>query len=173
MKKLFSSIALVALAGMIVATGAGALDTGTVTATVTADVIAVTVADGGVAYGTLAPGATANTVTLTDTQIVTNTGNVAEDFEIKGTDVEDGWDIGPAAGSDIYFHGWCKDLAGGCDAVGDYAAMTNGYSTGFVSNKTADGHTDLDLWIRVPTVNTMTDEQAVDVTILATKYIAP
>jgi len=169
MKKLFSSITLVALVGMIVAIGAGANDTGNVTATVTADVIAVTVASGSVTYGTLVPNGTKSTIDLTDTQVVTNTGNVAEDFTIKGVDVPSGWTIGGAAGTDIYFHGWCKDLVGDCDAEGDYTAMTNGYGA-FVSDKAADAHTDLDLWIHVPTVNTKTAEQAVNVTILATKH---
>jgi hypothetical protein len=169
MKKLISSLTLVALIGMIVAVGAGASDTGSVAATVTGEVVAVTVEDGTVAYGTLSPNDTENTVTLVDTQVVTNTGNVAEDFTIKGTDVEGGWDIGPAADEDIYFHGWCIDLTAGCDAEGEYTAMTNGY-TAFVSNKAAAGHTDLDLWIHVPTVNTKTAQQAVNVDILATEH---
>jgi hypothetical protein len=168
MKKLLSSIALVALIGATVAMSAGADVTGSVGATVTADVIAITVLDGTVAYSTLAPGGTANTVTLVDTQIITNTGNVAEDFEIKGMDSAD-WTLETAADTNKYFHGYCKDLTAGCDAAEDYTAIGTEYSAGFVESKAALGTTTLDLWIRVPTINTATDHQHVDVTILATK----
>jgi len=169
MKKLISSIMLVSLVGMIFATGVGALDSGVIGATVTGEVVAVTVLDGTVAYESMAVNTTKNTVNMVDTQTITNTGNVAEDFTIKGTDVSGGWAIGPVASSDVYFHGSCIDLTGGCDAAGEYAAMTNGY-TALVSDKAPLGTTTLDLWINTPTVNTKTAQQAVNVTVLATKH---
>jgi hypothetical protein len=174
MKKLISSIMLVALVGTTVAIGAGAADvTGGIGATVTADVIAITVSDNTVAYGTMAPGETKTTIAsgLNDTQIATNTGNVAETFTIKGSDSV-AWTLETAADTDKYFHGWCEDLLADCNAAEDYTALDTEYKPVVAGHEltATTGHVHLDLWLKVPTINTATDHQHVDVTILATKH---
>lgn len=174
MKKLISSIMLVALVGTTVALGAGAADvTGGIGATVTTDVIAITVSDNTVAYATMAPGETKNTIAagLNDTQIATNTGNVAETFTIKGADSV-AWTLETAAGTDQYFHGWCEDLLEGCDLQTEYTALDTEYKAVVNGHELAatTGHVHLDLWLKVPTINTATAQQTVNVTILATKH---
>ena len=86
MKVLICHIAVVVLMAIFVGTAVLGADSGQVAATVTASVIAVTVSDGGVAYGTVATSEDTTSSGVNDTQTITNTGTVNEDFEIKGVD---------------------------------------------------------------------------------------
>lgn len=79
--------------------------TAAVTATVRAQNISVTSpADGAIAYGVLALGASQNTITLGDTQTATNDGNVTENFNLTGVDTTN-WTLATsAAGPNEYLH---------------------------------------------------------------------
>jgi len=75
MKSLISSIAILGLVGMVVVVGANAATEATVAATVTAQLITISVADGNVDYGILPINATEDTTlngNATGTQTVTN-----------------------------------------------------------------------------------------------------
>ena len=86
MKFLIVTITILAWVGMIAGMAALAATEGTVTATVTAAVISISVTDGGVTYGSVALGATDNTIAESETQVVENTSNIEAEFNIKGTD---------------------------------------------------------------------------------------
>jgi len=156
MKKLFSSITLVVLIGMIVAAGA-------------AGDISISVLDGTVAYGQVAVGASVSTLSLGDMQIATNTGDAAEKFSIKGQDSAS-WTLESTAGPNQYVHGFCVwTTEGDCDndpGPNDYTALTPEYATLAVSVNVA-GVVNFHLRITTPTVNSATDQQHVDVTVLA------
>jgi len=90
-----------------------AADTQTIAATVTFQQVSLSVSDGSVAYGVVPASGTANTVALTDSQIITNTGNVNEDFDIKGLATTTGgtcthWTIleSGVPGANQYGHEW-------------------------------------------------------------------
>ena len=79
----------------------------TVSCTVSAVLVSVTVADGNVAYGTLASGAMESTKGLGDTQTATNDGNVAEDFKIKSSEaigVSQNWTLAGTIGENQFKH---------------------------------------------------------------------
>jgi hypothetical protein len=170
MKKLISSITLVALIGMIVAVGAGASDTDSVLATVTVETVSISVEDGTVAYGTLAVNTSESTLLaeLNDMQIATNDGNVTEDFNIMGTD-STGWELSTSTnGVDQYVHKFCNDTDNDCDTPPtNYTAMDEGSYTALDTDIVADGTVDFQLRITTPTLSTSAAEQSVDVTVQA------
>jgi hypothetical protein len=92
MKKLLTVfVAFAALSGALMLP-AVAQDTDTVSATVTPCTVAASVADGGVAYGTVDLGTSKNTVEgdpnggALETQTVTNTGTCPADLRVKSSD---------------------------------------------------------------------------------------
>lgn len=149
---------------------ASAATTGSVTATVTAQNIAITVTDGSVAYGTLALGGTADTTSgsKNDTQTATNTGNVAETFTIKGSNSAS-WTLSATAGSETYKHEFCTSGGGApdpCDSTPSYTALTTNDQT-LATGVAASGTQKFDLKVSVPTSTAATAAQNVDVTITA------
>jgi len=99
MKKFLSGLGILSLVLMLAAPVLASQHEGSVSATVTPQIIAVSVLPADVAYGTLDLSAsdvsrtTAESVTIT----ATNDGNVNEDFTIRGSD-SDNWtlDFSPA-----------------------------------------------------------------------------
>jgi len=76
-----------------------------VTATVTPQLVALSILDGEVNYGFLGAEATKNTLTLSDPQTVTNNGNVVENFLIRGQDsTPSNWILAATAASEAYRH---------------------------------------------------------------------
>jgi len=141
-----------------------ALDTGTVTATVTVQEISLTVSDGTVAYGILALSATNNTSTLTQTQIVENTGNVTIDVNIKGQDTVS-WTLASTIGADQYIHQFCLATCGTYPT--NYTPMTTGYTLAINDLTTASPTQNLDLGISTPSTSTDFTQQSVDVMVQA------
>lgn len=139
-----------------------AADEGTVTATVTVQNIALTVSDGTVAYGILALSATKNTTQLTDSQTVTNTGNVTIDVNIKGQDTT-AWTLSPTVGDNLYVHQYC--LATCTTYPTNYTPMTISYSLAI--NDLAPGAQNLDLGISTPSTSSSYTEQSVNVMVQA------
>ncbi|HOF50142.1 MAG TPA: hypothetical protein PLH22_00400 [Candidatus Colwellbacteria bacterium] len=88
MKKniLFSLLTL----AMVLIPSAHASDSATVAATVLLENVSVSVSDGTVDYGILALNSSNCTTTLSDTQIVTNEGNVGN-FDADGLNVNNYW----------------------------------------------------------------------------------
>jgi len=130
---------------------------------VSAAAASVTVEDGIVAYGILAPGATMDTLSLIpiDTQHAGNNGDAAADFNIKGYDSV-AWSLSTIdAGVNIYMHKFATD--GGTIwtalATTDYTTLAKGISVGATQ--------DFDLRIYMPTDTSSWATQDVNVTIQA------
>jgi hypothetical protein len=143
------------------------LDTYTVIPQITtasATIISVSVSDGAVAYGTLPLNTSKSTCTseLNDAQIVTNNGNVTENFLIRGQNSAN-WTLAATAGTDQYVH---KFLNGTCSTFSGGTALTTSdqtFATGIPPNGTAI----LNLQITTPTATNYFTQQSVNVTITA------
>lgn len=139
---------------------------GTVTATVTAQEVSVSVSDGTVEYGTLAVSTTENTAasgSLNDTQTATNDGNVTADLEIKGQDATGGtgWTLAGTIGADQYIHDFCIT---DCDGTPTWTPLTTTYQT-LASSVAAAGTQDFDLRLSMPSSTTDYVQKSVDVTV--------
>lgn len=141
-----------------------AADTATVTATVTAQNISVTVSDGTVTYGTLALSATADTTSsgINDSQTAQNNGNILEDLNIKGQN-SGSWTLAGTVGADTYFHKWCVS---DCDGTPTWNALTTNYQT-LASDIASSGTQVFDLQIGTPSSSSSYTSQSVDVTVQA------
>ncbi len=101
---LISIVAVItALAVFFVSFHVFAQDTDTVTATVTATNLAVSVSDGTIAFGSVALNTATTTVGTAQTQTVTNDGSNAV-LNVKSTDATNGtaWTLGTNPGSNIF-----------------------------------------------------------------------
>lgn len=124
--------------------------------------IAISVSDGSVAYGTLTAGASQDTVTLSQTQVVTNDGNVNEDFLIRGQNsTPNGWVLATSAGNEQYRHEFSTSPTFPGTPL---TTLNQSLSAGVASAGTVD----LDLKITTPTITAATAQQSVDVTVVAT-----
>ncbi len=137
--------------------------------TPTAKVISVAVADGIITYGTMTTGEIKTTITLADTQTLTNDGNVSETFNIKGQNTACPWTLAATAGSEQYVHQFCKKTDVACTSPPtDYNALTTGYQT-LYTGVAVSGTRQIDLRLIAPTVTSCGSQQNVDVTIQATQ----
>ena len=155
---------LLALVGIIIFLGASvkAQTTGAVTATVTAQNVAVSVSDGTVTYGTISLGETASTSSdgLDDSQTATNDGNVTSDLNIMGQNSAN-WTLAATVGSDNYVHEFCTS---NCDSTPTWTALTTSYQT-LATGIAASGNQAFDLKIIVPSTSSNYTQQSVDVTV--------
>jgi hypothetical protein len=161
MKSLIATICILGMVGMIIGAVVQAAEEATVTATVTVQNISLTVSDGSIAYGTLGQNSTKSTCDLTDTQTVTNNGNVTENFNIKGQNSAN-WTLGTTPGSDVYVHKFSTSAcpwSSGTALTTTYQTM----ATGIAPNGTAT----LNLQINTPNPSTVYTEQQVNVTVQA------
>ena len=140
-----------------------AADTDDVSATVTVQNISLSVADGSVAYGTLAVNSSTNTNTLADTQTVTNDGNVTIDINIRGANTA-AWTLAGTAGADAYIHRFCPATCGTFPT--NYSALTTSYAE-LTTGVAAAGTQALDLGITTPTSSTSYTQQSANVTVQA------
>lgn len=172
---LFSIQLLLALTAIPIAFAGSLLaaSTGTVAATVTPQNISVSVSDGSVAYGTLDLNATKDTTSsgVDDTQVATNDGNVAEDFNIRSTDALGGttWTLAGAAGADQYTHAVCTSGSGTpdpCDTSATWTNMTTNY-TSLATNIASSGTNKFDLKIGTPTSSSDYVQKTITVTVQA------
>lgn len=142
------------------AQGIGAQASESVTATVTAQEVSLTVDDGTIAYGILDVNAQKSTLDLTDTQTVTNTSNVNADFTISGTNSTD-WNLAATPGTDEYVH--------------EFTTSGTFPGTNLTTNLTTldsavapNGTISLDLRITMPSSTTVYTQQSVDVSVQVT-----
>jgi len=123
---------------------------GTVSATVTAQNVAVTVSDGTIAYGFVAASASNDTTSsnLDDSQTATHDGNVTSDLDIKGQNASGGtsWTLAGSIGADQYVHEFCTS---NCDSSPTWTALTTTYQT-LASSVAAAGTQVFDTKITVP-----------------------
>jgi len=177
-KGLIASIAILGVVGLAVGTGAGAAD---VVATVTPQVVSVTVADGTVDYGILpVNGGTNNTfdgLATADTQIITSASNVSTDVLLRSSDaakfgaagVTD-WDLVATAAADDFVHSFDINASGTAVFVAFPADGTfaNTNTTSVVTLANNGDTATLDLKIDMPTSATDTSIHSIDVTVIAT-----
>lgn len=148
--------------GFLLTRAAYAATSATVAATVTAQNISVTVADGIVSYGTLAVGASGGT-NASDTQTATNNGNISEDFNIKGQN-STAWTLAGTSSTDQYVHKFCTASCG--SAPTNYTALTTNYQT-LASGVAASGTQTFDLYITLPSSSSSFTQQSVDAIVQA------
>lgn len=137
----------------------------------TTAIISITItSDGSISYG-IVPVSTSKDTTssgLNDTQVASNNGSVAEDFNIKGQN-SSGWTLAGSAGSEQYVHAFCTTGSGSpdpCDSSPTWTALTTSYQS-LASNVAVSGNQRFDLKITMPTGTTATAQQSVDVTVQA------
>ena len=172
-------------AAILAASALPALAAETVTATVTPQLIAVSVTDGGVDYGTLATSGSNNTFNgtlpaLGDQQTITNDSNISANMALRSSDaaktgaagVTD-WALAGTAGSDAFVHSYDIDASGSASWTAFTADGTfDNVSTGTVVNLDKSGGADstatLDLKLDMPTSTTDITEHSITVTVIAT-----
>ncbi len=159
----FSYVTLVALV-LFVASAVKAADSATVTATVTAQNISVTVSDGTVTYGTIGLSSTRDTTTggVDDSQTANNNGNITEDFNIKGQNTA-AWTLAGSVGADAYFHKFCTAT---CDASPTWIATTTSYQT-LATGVASAGDQIFDTQVGTPSSTSSYTEQSVDIIVQA------
>ena len=160
-RRILSLLVALALVALVVPAAVFAAED-TVTCTVTAVLVSVTVSDGDVAYGTLALGASKKASALGDTQTVTNNGTVIEDFYIKSSNAtRDGgttWHLG-IPGHNEFTHRWDTGVATWNPMGDSYNLMTMDVWPG--------NSVSLDLQIDMPSSTDDYLEHSITVTVLA------
>jgi len=159
MKKLISSISILALVGLAVAVSVQGATEGSVTATVTVENVSVSVTDGTVDYGTLPVNTSSTTVDFDDTQTATNDGNITADLNIRGVDTAN-WTLEASAGSEQYKHEFSLNSGA------SYTALTTDNQS-LATGVTASGSQAFDLRITTPTATVNFGEQSPNVTVQA------
>jgi hypothetical protein len=166
-KRILAVVAVLALVGALLPAIVFAADTGTVSCTVSAVLVSVTVTDGSVAYGTLALNTTKSTLAaeLNDRQTATNSGTVAENFTIKSSNA-----------TRISGTNWT--LVTGTPSLNEFkhefstngsfpgTAMTNSYTT-LKTNVLSGSNQTFDLRITMPGSTTDYLEHTITVTVMA------
>ena len=99
------AIALVAGGGLLLGHITRAATTANVNATVTAVNLAISVADGSIAYGSVNLSTATTTASNGETQVVTNDGSTMK-LNVKSSDATGGtaWTLGTSIGSNIFKH---------------------------------------------------------------------
>jgi hypothetical protein len=164
MKSLIATLCTLGVVGMVIGVAVWGASEATITATVTVQNISLSVTDGSIAYGVLPTGYSKSTCDLSDTQTVTNNGNVAEDFSIKGKDSQN-WTLADTAGTDQYVH---KFATSSCPWTSG-TALTTSYQT-MATNIPVNGSVTLNLQITTPTSTNSYTEQDVSVTVMAAAH---
>ncbi len=133
----------------------------TVSATITPLVVSISVSPDTVTYGTRSAGV--GEVTSNPEKIsVTNTGTVAQNLQIKGSNSASGdWTLALSAGTDQFVHRFSTNNSSYTDMTTDYKNLQ--------MNVIAGGAIDLYLRLVVPTVITKTNVQTLPVKILGTQ----
>jgi len=167
MKSLIAILGILGMVGLAIGPFVYAGSTATVTATVTVQNISLTVADGAVAYGTLAANTSKSTCTseLNDAQIITNDGNVAENFNVKGQNSAN-WTLAATPGTDQYVH---KFVTSTCSTFTGGTTLTTSYQTAY-TNVAVNATTTLNLQITTPNPSTVFTQQNVDVMLQAVAF---
>lgn len=154
--------------GLFLVSSVSAGTSATVTATVTAQNISLTVAPGTVTYGTLALNSSKSTIAtdLNATQTVMNNGNIAEDITIAGSSSAN-WTLAATAGANQFVHQFCT---ASCSAPPtNFTALTTSFQA-LATNVAANGTQPVDLRLTTPTSTTFFTSQSVGVTIQAAAH---
>jgi hypothetical protein len=117
--------------------------------------------DGIISYGTIAPGGSTSTVTLSDTQTLRNDSSVAIDVNIK-TSQPSGWTLGSSAGSDIFVHEFSTNGGSGWTQF----STADSYQT-LTTSLAADATQNFDLQLTAPNPSTSGTEKSITITVQA------
>jgi hypothetical protein len=166
MKSLIATLCTLGVVGMVIGVAVLGATEATITATVTVQNISLSVSDGSIAYGVLPVNTSKSTCDFSpyDTQTVTNDGNVAEDFSIKGQNSQN-WTLADTAGTDQYVH---KFATSSCPWTSG-TALTTSYQT-MATNIPVNGSVTLNLQITTPTATNYYTQQDVSVTVMAAAH---
>ena len=168
MKSLITILSTLTIVGLIVSSLIQAADTATVTATVTVQNVSLSVSDGSITYGTLAQNSSKSTCDLSDTQTVTNNGNVAETFNIKGQNSAN-WTLGTTPGTNVYVHKFSTSTCGSINWNTAPTLATSTYAT-MATNVATSSNVTLNLQITTPNPSSVYSQQSVDVIVEAVAY---
>lgn len=161
----FAIVVLSILSPLVMAPLVGAADNDSVTATVTVTNISISVSSGSIAYGALSTSSTLDTTAgvgqLDNSQVLTNSSNVAIDVKVHGVTTD--WTLGASAGNETYTHKTCVT---DCDGTPTWVAMTTSYGDPILTGVAIDATPAIDFQIGTPTVTAITAEQNVNVTIM-------
>ena len=166
MKSLIISVIILVLVGAAVGVSVQGADTANVSATVTAELITISVADGSVAYGILPVNTSEDTVLLGDTQVVTNDGNVDVDLEVRSSDAVGGteWNLAATnAALNDFTHEFAPD-----GSTWTTFNVVNATYTSLATNVATSTDQNLDLRIKTPASVSDNVEKTITVTVLAT-----
>ena len=167
MKSTIATVAILALFGLVVGVGAIAATEATVSATVTSQLVAITVADGNVAYGILPVNTNADTVTLGQTQVVTNGGNVNVDLSVKSSDAvgRTNWNL---AATNAALNEFTHEFSSNSGVAYTGFNVDNITYISLVAGVIPTGTQNLDLKIKTPASVTDNAQKAITITVLAT-----
>ena len=167
-KRILALVGVAVLVGLLLPTVVFSAED-TVTCTVSAYLVSVTVTDGGVIYGALEVGTSKSTLVaeLNDQQTATNDGTVTEDFDIKSTDATRGggttWTLVTGTpGYNEFKHEFSTNDGS------SWTAMTTSY-TSLATSVATSGSQTFDLQITMPGSTDDYAEHSVTVYILATQ----
>lgn len=125
-------------------------------------VISVSVSNGTVNYGVI-PLSTASSTVGGNTQILTNNGDNAESFNIKGQNTVCPWTLGASIGANTY------KFEHSTTTGSTWGVITTGY-TAIKTNVAALATASLDLRITIPSSTGCTTTQAADLVVQAVSY---
>jgi|GEM_PF-817452 len=170
MKSFIAPATILSLVGLIVVASLSLAAESSITATVKVQQIALSISDGSIDYGTLDLSGTADTTSggVNDTQTVTNSGNVNEDFDVKGTNVSGScsWTLASSQGSDQYYHKICTS---NCDSSPTWTALTTTY-TEYATNVAPSGTADFDFKVGVPSSTSCSSQVNVNIWVQASAH---
>lgn len=131
----------------------------------TTAVISVSVSNGVVSYGYVAPNASKDTTAtgLNNTQTITNNSTIAEDFNIQGQNTTCPWTLSPSNGVDQYVHAFS------INSGTSWTALTTNYQS-LITNIGAGATQNFDLQLTMPTTTNCYNQQSVNVTIQAVAH---
>lgn len=162
-----SILCLVLVSGYSFKNSVKAANTDTVTATVTAQNISVSVDNTSIAFGTIGTSSTQDTTSngVDDSSIATNDGNVNEKLNIQAGNSTN-WTLGSSAGVEQYTMKMCT---ANCDTspVWTSLGISPAYAT-LVANLAKNATQSFDLQVGTPTSTTNYGEQTITVTVQAT-----
>ncbi len=145
---------------------------GNVSATVQVTNVSLTITNGSFDYGTLSISDTEDTTVNglnISTPVITNKGNVAQNFKVKGQNSSSagaGWGLESSPAAEKYAHSTC---IADCDTDPIWTALTTENAV-LASNIAKDATVEMDLQIETPTSTTDFNQQTVIVDVQAVVY---
>jgi hypothetical protein len=125
-------------------------------------VISITVGDGSIAFGAVPFGTSKSTIDITDTQAVTNNGNVNINISVKGYDSSCPWTLSDTTGTEQYKYEYSTNSGG------NWTSISKSYTT-MLTGLAASNSQNFDLRVWAPTSTTCLTEQTTSLTLLATE----